>query len=324
MAKIDMGTTQDKNNIYPGQGMVNDNVSVDSQTHTPDDDAVETDDAQGDGNGIVMQVQNGPNGIQVTIADTKTPIIVLFGPPDCGKTMTLVRLSQYLYDNGYTVDPDTSFRPASDTNYKDMCAKFRTMLGSNRAALSTNMMDFMLVGVYKGTRKICQILESPGESYFKISDPNAPFPNYVNAIINGSNRKIWAIMLEPHNATKLDTPDRRNYVHKIADLKRNIRPSDKVVFVLNKIDATPYVNGPGNINDVETRTYVKQQYPNVFEAFRNTNPITRLLGKQYNSDFVALCTGSYSRNAAGTKIFTRGQDEWPRKLWKVIEKRIRG
>lgn len=37
-----------------------------------------------------------PNDVMVTISDLKTPLVILFGPPSCGKTMTLIRLSRYL------------------------------------------------------------------------------------------------------------------------------------------------------------------------------------------------------------------------------------
>ena len=41
-----------------------------------------------------------PNQIRVTIADGKAPLVILFGPPACGKTMTLVRLARYLNKKG--------------------------------------------------------------------------------------------------------------------------------------------------------------------------------------------------------------------------------
>ena len=58
---------------------------------------------------------NDPAKIKVTIADASTPLIVLFGPPSCGKTMTLIRLTRYLRSiNGYAIEPVTCFRPAHD------------------------------------------------------------------------------------------------------------------------------------------------------------------------------------------------------------------
>ena len=97
--------------------------------------------------GMSMEELNDANKIKVTIADYKTPLVVFFGPPACGKTMTLIRLTRYLQGKGYTIEPVTSFRPTYDKNYSDMCANFDSMIGSEDAAPSTSKINFMLVQV---------------------------------------------------------------------------------------------------------------------------------------------------------------------------------
>lgn len=99
--------------------------------------------------GLTASEINDPNSIKVTIADPKTPIVVLYGPPSCGKTMTLVRLTRYLNSKGYSVVPDKNFRPSYDTNYKEMCQHFNEMINSDNAAQSTSHIGFMLVKVLK-------------------------------------------------------------------------------------------------------------------------------------------------------------------------------
>ena len=88
--------------------------------------------------GLSLEELNDANKIKVTIADYKTPLVILFGAPACGKTMTLIRLTRYLQSKGYTVQPETSFRPAYDKNYKEMCENFDTMINSEDAAQSTD------------------------------------------------------------------------------------------------------------------------------------------------------------------------------------------
>ena len=63
-------------------------------------DTNQTDEVQTDEKGFSTEELNDPNKIKVTISDTTTPIVVLFGPPSCGKTMTLVRLARYLQNQG--------------------------------------------------------------------------------------------------------------------------------------------------------------------------------------------------------------------------------
>ena len=71
--------------------------------------------------GLSKAEYEDPNQIRVTIADTKAPIVVLFGPPACGKTMTLVRLARFLNKRGYIISPIRTFRPNDDLNYVELC-----------------------------------------------------------------------------------------------------------------------------------------------------------------------------------------------------------
>lgn len=320
MADINFGNPQEE-----VQNKVEEEVLVDNK---PQDFALDTDsmgqDTSVNENGLTYEELNDANKIKVTIADYKTPLVILFGPPTCGKTMTLVRLTRYLQKKGYTVQPITSFRPTYDKNYNDMCTNFDSMINSDDAAQSTAKINFMLVQVMYQGKPLCQILEGPGEYYFKPEDPNAKFPKYVSAIIASNNRKIWAIMVEPDSTNKrMGVEARRNYVNKIHRLKTKISPRDKVMFIFNKIDETPFVIGPGNIKYGLALQHTEFLYPNIFVPFRNVNPITRLWNPN-NFDFVAFQTGDFSEAADGTLTFQEGHDVYPRKLWEIILKRIRG
>ncbi len=275
-------------------------------------------------NGMSLEELNDANKIRVEIADYKTPLVILFGPPSCGKTMTLVRLTRYLKKNGYTVQPVSSFRPTYDQNYSNMCENFDSMINSGDAAQSTANINFMLVQVMYQGRPLCQILEGPGEYYFNPSAPNAKFPRYIHAIIASNNRKIWAIMVEPDRTNPLmDTEARRHYVNKVHKLKTSISPHDKVMFIFNKIDETPFVISPGIIRYGQALQHVEYLYPNIFVPFKNVNPITKWWNPN-NFDFIAFQTGAFSEATDGTLTFEEGHDVYPRKLWNFIRKRIKG
>lgn len=269
--------------------------------------------------GLSAAEMNDPNSIRVTVSDPNAPLIILFGPAACGKTMTLVRMTRFLQSEGYTVSPIRHFRPTSDTNYKDICEHFDETMNSNNAADSTDRISFMLVEVIKNGHRICQILEAPGEYYFNPKKPNASFPNYVNTIIASSNRKVWTIMVEPDWK---DHTDRANYVSKINRLKQSMRAKDSAVFVFNKIDKTNFVRSVGNINTSAAITEVKNLYPNIFVPFVNQNPITRIF-KEYNCDFVPFQTGYYTEAVNGL-TYQEGPREYCVKLWKCLMKKITG
>ena len=272
-------------------------------------------------NGLSEAEMQDPNKIAVEVSDHESPLIILFGPPASGKTMTLIRLTRYLQSVGYIIAPIKTFRPSVDTNYYDICDNFDAMINSNNAAASTNRVSFMLVEVQnKNGRVLCQILEAPGEHYFKPDEPNKDFPAYVNTIIHSQNRKVWAIMIEPGWK---DGTDRRNYVTKITHLKTNMHKTDHVVFIYNKIDKTNYVRNIGDVNKSAAIKKAKEEYPNIFTPFRNENPLTKFIS-EYRCEFVPFQTGTYTKTQDGGVTYQEGPKEYCAKLWNVLLKKIRG
>lgn len=271
--------------------------------------------------GLTREEINDPNQISVTISDKDAPIVVLFGPPQCGKTMTLVRLTRFLSENGYTITPVRTFRPTYDSNYTDLCDNFDTMINQDNAADSTNRISFMLVKVSKKGRPICQLLEAPGEYYFNPKAPNTPFPRYFNAIKSSKNRKIWTIMVEPDWANE---EDRKNYVTRIKYLKKQMATKDKTIVVYNKIDKTDFlIDNSGNAQIGAAIKNIKDLYPGIFVPFKNTQPIVSWF-KPYNCDFTVFQTGDYTKTDDNTIVFQQGADVFPRRLWSIIIKHVRG
>ena len=280
---------------------------------------------EGEIGGLSDAELSNPDNIMVTIADQNVPIVVLFGPTTCGKTMTLIRLTRYLQKYGYKVSPVRSFRPASDSHYTKMCDGYNEMVHSPNAAQGTQHISFMLVEVLDNNgRRVCQILEAPGEYYFNPKRPNQNFPSYIHSIINSNNRKIWIFMVEPD---WMDQADRSAYVERIKKLKTNMRPHDKAVFLYNKVDKSPYVISPGNVNIPLIINDISNMYPGIFVPFTNMNPITRWF-RQYNCSLVPFSNGAFTEGTTNegdiTLKFVQGVDEYPRILWHSIMKLIRG
>lgn len=272
--------------------------------------------------GLSTEELSDPNKITVTIADKEAPIVVLFGPPACGKTMTLIRLARFLREQDYKISPIKTFRPSYDSNYIEICDNFDVMLNQDDAAKSTNKISFMLVKVVtKDGRTVCQILEAPGEYYFNPQAPKSPFPKYFNSIKNSKNRKIWAIMVEPDWK---DEGDRLNYVDRIGTLRKCMTAKDKAIIIYNKIDKTDFlIDNSGNTHIGHARKNISDLYPQIFKHFKNDTPIVSWF-VPYKFDFTVFQTGDYSTAADGTTSFDQGPDVYPRKLWNIILKNVRG
>ncbi len=269
------------------------------------------------------------NQIQITISDTTTPIVVLFGPGKCGKTMTQIRLARFLQENGYSINPIRDFRPAYDDNYQNMCNQYSTFVNNEDAASSTDMLSFMLLEVLdsRGNR-ICQILEAPGEHYHSIQNPDGMFPAYINQLIASRSRKIWAITLEPNWIPKANCQQYNlaQYVAKVKTLKTKINSKDKVVFLYNKIDATNLMIDQTHVNKKMMLKEIADHFTGIFEPFKNTNPITSLW-RPYNCDLLPFSTGTFNTYKVGTETKTKysvGSSVFPAALWATIIKYIRG
>ena len=184
----------------------------------------------------------------------------------------------------------------------------------------------MLVEIIKDGRRLCQILESPGEYLFNPNKPSEPFPSYVNTIIHSNNRKLWAIMVEPDWR---NVEDRINFVTRIHELSTRMDVKDKTLFIFNKIDKTNFVRTRNQINVPQAKVEISNLYPGIFEMFRNQNPITKLW-KDYLCGFVPFQTGTYTQttkmDSRGNVVYNyqEGPDHYPQILWEQIRKSITG
>ena len=306
-------------NVTPQNEDITEMTHIEEQQHIPEPEE-QTEQQQ-----VYNEAElNDPEAIDVTIADEETPIVVLFGPPACGKTMTLIRLAEFLTNRGYTVEPVRSFRSSHDRNYSSNCDGFNKMLNNLWAAEKSLGLNFMLLNVSKGGHPIVQILEAPGGHYYNPDDPGEPhqqFISYIDKIINAVNQKVWVYMTEPNWKNQ---NDRIKYARKVSLMKKKTSSNDKSIIVFNKIDTTQFVIGKGMVNQKDAEKHINNMYPGLFDCFINPNPITSLW-KPYTCTFVPFTTGTYRKlliEGKERQKYTQGADAYPLKLWNMILKSI--
>ena len=263
-----------------------------------------------------------PNSIIVHLKDKTTPIVILFGPHSCGKTIMTFRLAHWLMGQGYYVESDRNFRLCNEF-YKKACDLFEEVVhGDFDYVEGAQMIHFMLVRVMnKYGEPICQILEAPGQHYFDYTYPNHEFPMYINELCTADNPKIWMFIVERNWK---DAKDRLNYANKIIKMQSLIKPSDRVIFTCHKSDLHPALIYAGKPKPDVPQFFkdIKDQYPGIFSKYENKNPISRLWRK-YNFDFVVFSAGTFNPTADGGQRYNPSKERNPASLWKAITKNLK-
>ncbi len=261
----------------------------------------------------------------IKIGDKRAPIIMLFGPPTSGKSMTLVRLARYLRKQGYTVKADPTFK--SDKTYKARCDQFHKNLNTTEALQGNALNEFLMVKVINHGTTVCQILEAPGEHYFNPKKPDEVsarnFRPYLTEIIrNLPNRKIWVFITEAEWNVHASVKD--SYVARIRGCKHQLlKPTDRVVMLYNKVDQKEELFEDGHLHVSSAENAMKDEYEGLAAVFKNTNPVTSLW-RRFNYRFVPFCTGYYTKQVGGKYKYNESEEHYPRLLWAGLMECIKG
>lgn len=261
----------------------------------------------------------------IKIGDKRAPIVMLFGPPTSGKSMTLVRLARYLRKQGYTVKADPTFK--SDDAYKARCEQFHKNLNTTEALQGNALNEFLMVKVINHGTTVCQILEAPGEHYFNPKKPEEVSPRnfrpYLTEIIrNLSNRKIWVFITEAEWNVHASVKD--SYVSRIRGCKNQLlKSTDRVVILYNKVDQKEELFEDGQLHVSSAEKAMKDEYEGLSTIFKNPNPITSLW-RAFNYRFVPFCTGYYTKQVGGKHKYNESEERYPRLLWTELMKCFKG
>lgn len=258
----------------------------------------------------------------IIVANSLSPLVVLFGPAASGKTMVLIRLSQFLLNKGYRIVPDRAFR--RDDYYDEVCDSFEKLLFSNYAAGCTSGAKMMLVKVIdrKG-EVVCQILDAPGPFFFDPNVPNEFWRKSIDYIRNLQNKRVWLYFVEEGWR---DGETRARYAKRIKQHVFDSSSADKSVFVFSKVDNTNYLkNSKEEVNMPILCKTINNQYPNIFAPFAKKIPLKWL--KIYNCRFVPFSSGIYypiiDKSGVPREEFIMGPDVFPKLLWDAILRSIK-
>ncbi len=259
------------------------------------------------------KVNNDPTNIET--AAVTGPLVIFYGPRNVGKTVALLRLSEFIQQE-YDVTPAKDYR--GDDKYEETVKKFEQLRNRGlHAPEATGEINFLMLNVNQSGKHFCKILEAPGEHFFDPEKPNADYLHYLNQLFTSDIRKIYVFFFEIE-LFKNDT-DRQNYANKIRRLIQkhvNIK-RDKIIILCNKCDKFPdmYTNN----NRPSQKLFREKLYDSPY-----FNALKGVLKKRGRVDFVAFSAGEFSTDSNGLQTFAFADPYFPQTFWKAIYANVKG
>lgn len=244
------------------------------------------------------------------------PLVVFYGPRDIGKTVALLRLCSYL--DKYNIEVDTGFR--SDARYKSSIDQFDLLRSKvdDIAPKNTGTIDFLLLNIRYNGKKVCQLLEAPGEHFFKKEEPKAQYEPYLNQIFASTYQKVFVFFF---SLNMFDDASQKQYSDKVAEfIAQKVEPKkDRVIIVCSKSNLPPvyYRDGKPIKSSYQKELFSKPGFDNVKEAIKNS-------GFKY-VPFVPFSSGDFTGGDIGSeKIFIMSKPFYPKELWSQINNALTG
>lgn len=242
------------------------------------------------------------------------PVVVFIGIPNCGKSMVMMSLIDYLVNTcGLTPRCNTNYmfnvgsKSANDADrytldkYFKTCDEFRQIITKNaknkgnidKMALDSTS-DQILVDVNKQTKTFLRMLEVPGEDFFKANDPDAPIEAYLRKFLNRDRLGIngmkpypvyFVMLLDRHtdgNFFRNNHFERGQYEDTMIEILQNgynQKRGDRIVLLYNKAD----------LSCDSAETVLQGEYPKLKEYLTKKTLFSKK--KLYSGplDYVAGC-----------------------------------
>jgi hypothetical protein len=265
-----------------------------------------------------VKVSSSVNPAHIRVNGISGPLVIFFGPRNIGKTVALLRLSTYL--SKYKIEVDENFRSDTENYSIDIEGFNKLRRDSFIAPSSTGVVNFLLLNVTYNSEKICQILEAPGEHFFKSDDSeDLPFEPYLSQIFNANYRKVY-IFCFSINMFKNDN-DRQAYGKKVSNfISDRVDPKrDRIIILCTKCNEEPtYIRNSKPLRDkYQQELYKKPGFNSIKETIKNS-------GFKY-VPFVPFSSGDFVDGGKDFgKIFTMSPDFYPEKLWAEINNALTG
>lgn len=245
------------------------------------------------------------------------PIVVLVGPIQCGKSMVLARLCNYLRDQRYSISPD--FTCDYSDPYLEHCVG---SLCDGRTVMPATRQQYIVRVEDEKMATKCLIVDTPGEDYMKTMPYNIEegtmnqFPLYLDVIAASGRKVIYIIFLDYDDDDSL----REAYISRMRRLydRYIINTDSRVILLQNKVDLFrdgSCANARGVFDKRALRDYAYQRYEDLF--FKKKY----FWGERISVDYVPFCTGTYSFDD-NFDIYIPSDSSYPQMLWKTIKKAL--
>lgn len=255
------------------------------------------------------------------IGGINAPLVIFYGPREVGKTVTLLRFSEYVsrvQAARFTPVPSFISHPAYQKT-QQLWRKAEMDMLNNGAPPATSNIRFICFDLTINGSHFCQFLEAPGEHFFQAGQTVADYPVYLNQIFGGNYRKIYYFFFSPN---MLATPQNRtSYAMQVTDfLTRGVVPGrDSVAILYSQVDTTNYFNH-GRINhaQVEQSFYGNPDFAPLINYLTGRNPHGGRI------PFITFSSGRFVDRPDGGKGWTISNDEYPEGLWRSLGDFING